>query len=301
MHQSTHPATQALPPGWVADDATNAEVAAATVAGGWPVFPCWPDKTPATARGFKDATTDLDRVRAWWERHPDHLVAVPTDEMVVLDLDAAPDRCTWSWWEDLAAAHRWPIDNNLVVGTPRGGVHVVFLAPPDVQVRCSASKVAPHVDIRAAGGYIIAPGTTLPDGRRYEVLNLPEQLPTAPGWLIDMLTGPRSAPAATTRAAKRTGATRPVSRTEGTRYGLAALDAETGRVATAPVGTRNNTLVQAAFRIGQLAAGGQLDPVYAARQLELAAQRAGLSLAEAEKTIRSGMTAGAQRPRRPAA
>jgi len=275
----------------VADDASNGEVAIATVAGGWPVFPCRPDKAPATPHGFKDATTDLTQVRDWWERHPDHLVAVPTAELVVLDLDVDPDRCTWSWWQTLAEAHRWPIDANLVVATPSGGVHVYFAAPSDVRVRCSAGRLAPHVDVRAAGGYIIAPGTTLPDGRRYEVINLPEQLPEPPGWLIDLLTDPPA-----TRPA-----TRPVRRREGSRYGLAALEAEVGRVATAPIGQRNDTLVRAAFRVGQLAAGGELDPVYAARQLAVAAQRAGLDQTEIGATIRSGLLAGRHHPRRPAA
>ena len=283
--------------GWVAEDASNAEVAAATVAGGWPVFPCLPTKAPATRNGFKDATTDPARVSAWWERHPDHLVAVPTDGLVVLDLDVAPDRDTWSWWQGIADSHGWPITENLVVATPSGGVHVYFSAPRgDVEIRCSAGRVAPHVDVRAAGGYIIAPGSTLSDGRRYEVLHLPDRLPTLPGWLVDMLAGPRPAPAATTRPAKRT-----ARRREGSRYGLAALDAEVGRVATAPVGRRNDTLVRAAFRCGQLAAAGELDPIYAAEQLELAALRAGLGQSEAEATIRSGMEAGGRHPRRPAA
>lgn len=296
-HASVNPEPSGpdLPPGWVAEDASNAEVAAATVAGGWPVFPCRPDKAPATPHGFKDATTDLTRVTAWWDRHPDHLVAVPTDGLVVLDLDVDPNRCTWSWWQALADDHRWPITENLVVATPSGGVHVYFAAG-DVRVRNSAGRLAPHVDVRAAGGYAIAPGTTLPDGRRYEVLHLPDRLPTPPGWLVDMLTGPRPAPQPAPPSTIR-----PASRREGTRYGLAALDAEVGRVATAPVGARNDTLVRAAFRVGQLAAGGELDPIYAAEQLELAAQRAGLDQSEIDATIRSGMAAGRHHPRRPAA
>lgn len=299
MHDTTRlvtpqPSGPDLPRGWVTEDASNGEVAAATVAGGWPVFPCKPTKAPATRNGYKDATTDLPRVRDWWERHPDHLVAVPTDDLVVLDLDVDPNRDTWSWWQALADDHGWQVTENLVVATPSGGVHVYFAAPNDgdVRVRCSAGRLATHVDVRAAGGYIIAPGTTLSDGRRYEVLHLPDRLPVTPSWLVDMLAGPRPAPAA---------ATRPVRRRDGTRYGVAALEAEVGRVATAPVGTRNDTLVRAAFRCGQLAAGGELDPIHAAEQLELAAVRAGLSQSEAEATIRSGMRAGGRRPRRPAA
>jgi len=33
---------------------------------GWPVFPCMPgSKEPATRHGFKDASTDPDRITAW--------------------------------------------------------------------------------------------------------------------------------------------------------------------------------------------------------------------------------------------
>ncbi len=43
-------------------------------AAGRPVFPCSPkDKRPSISKkdggkGFKDATTDVDRIRAWWNR-----------------------------------------------------------------------------------------------------------------------------------------------------------------------------------------------------------------------------------------
>lgn len=63
---------------------------------GWPVFPCTPDgtaapdhKAPLTAHGFKDATTDPARIRAWWHRWPDANVAIATGEPGpdVLDVD----------------------------------------------------------------------------------------------------------------------------------------------------------------------------------------------------------------------
>jgi len=38
---------------------------------GLPVFPCDPaDKSPLVSSGFKAATTDEDRIRAWWRRWP---------------------------------------------------------------------------------------------------------------------------------------------------------------------------------------------------------------------------------------
>src|SRR6266550_9614443 len=46
---------------------------------GWPVFPCNPStKQPYTAKGFKDATTDVNQICDWWTRHPAAMVGLPT-------------------------------------------------------------------------------------------------------------------------------------------------------------------------------------------------------------------------------
>ena len=50
--------------------------ALAYAAAGVPMFPCVPGgKVPLTSNGFLDATTDVDRVRAWWTQHPQANVA----------------------------------------------------------------------------------------------------------------------------------------------------------------------------------------------------------------------------------
>ena len=39
---------------------------------GYPVFPCEPGTNrPATAHGFKDATTDPARIERWWAERTD--------------------------------------------------------------------------------------------------------------------------------------------------------------------------------------------------------------------------------------
>jgi Bifunctional DNA primase/polymerase, N-terminal len=273
----------------------HVEVALETAEAGWPVFPCRPDKTPATHNGFKDATESPTRIEAWWAGHPEYLVAVPTEGLVVVDLDephTGPTGETWAWWCHHAEPHGWDPTVAPIVATPRGGVHIYFRQPDGADVRCSTSKLASGVDIRANGGYVIVPGSVLPDGREYELLSpYPRALVDAPRWLIDACTKPDSSVEIHTSPP-----------TVGcTRYGLQALQSELGRLALATDGTRNATLNKAAFRAGQLVAGGQLDAHYAHDQLVMVALRIGLGETETEATIESGMTKGALTPRRPAA
>ena len=58
---------------------------------GLQIFPCQPRaKRPATANGLKDATTDPDRIRAWWHHEPAFNVAIATGAVsgvFVVDVD----------------------------------------------------------------------------------------------------------------------------------------------------------------------------------------------------------------------
>ena len=84
-------------------------------------------------------------------------------------------------------------------------------------------------------------------------------------------------------------------------YGREALRREADAVASAPEGTRNDTLNRAAFSIGTLIGGGAIDRATAEAELMTAARSCGLSDAEARRTIASGLGSGVQQPRqRPA-
>ena len=58
---------------------------------GFHIFPCRPrDKRPATANGLKEATTDRDIIKAWWQQQPDNNIAIATGAasgIFVLDVD----------------------------------------------------------------------------------------------------------------------------------------------------------------------------------------------------------------------
>lgn len=81
------------------------------------------------------------------------------------------------------------------------------------------------------------------------------------------------------------------------KYAAVALDREAERLAGTPEGQRNNEANKGAFRMGQLVAHGWLAEDAARDDLIDAAMAAGLSYAEAERTVISGLTAGMSSPR----
>lgn len=98
---------------------------------------------------------------------------------------------------------------------------------------------------------------------------------------------------------KRSAPTPGLARTDdrASKYAQRALEAELGRLAVAPEGTRNPTLNTAAFSLGQLVASGALDEGAVRDQLTAVALRIGLTATETEKTISSGLGKGMLQPR----
>lgn len=81
------------------------------------------------------------------------------------------------------------------------------------------------------------------------------------------------------------------------RYAHAAFEAEIGKLESAPPGNRNNQLNASAFVLGQLVAARALDRATVEGALKYAASRIGQGEREAEKTIRSGLEKGLEKPR----
>ncbi len=81
-----------------------------------------------------------------------------------------------------------------------------------------------------------------------------------------------------------------------TGYGLAALRREVAELLATEHG-ENNRLNQAAFALGMLVAGGELELATVETQLEEAGLSLGLHPAEVSRTIASGMREGMRRPR----
>jgi hypothetical protein len=256
---------------------------------GWAVFPCT-GKRPLTRHGLRDATRDASEVCAFWAKHEDANVGVVTGAVsAIVGLDIDPKN---GGDDSLARLEKEnaPLPPTRTVRTGSGGRHLYF-KHPGVAVPNSAGKLGRGLDVRGDGGYLIAPPSLHPDGGTYEWLD--ERDPVdAPAWLLALVVAPKQEPAAAV----------PKERADfgadgGSRYGLVALEEESLAVAATPEGSRNDALNRAAFRIGRLVAGGELDQMFAARRLVESGMAAGLPYEEALKTVKSGLVQGMRRPR----
>jgi len=130
------------------------------------VFPCQPHaKTPLTSHGYQDATTDVGKVRAWWRQNPMANIGIATGQsgLTVVDVDVKGTMSGDDSWADFRQELGEEIEDTPISETPSGGLHVCYRAP-EAAIRNSASKLAPGIDIRGVGGYIIAPPSVLSNG-----------------------------------------------------------------------------------------------------------------------------------------
>jgi len=127
-------------------------------------FPCVPmGKVPATSNGWKDASADPAKLLEWQSINPafNWAVACGLSGLFVIDVDPVG----LSWLETIKAQHPAEFASAYHVKTPRGGYHYYWLG----EGPSTASRIAPGVDTRGAGGYVVLPGSKTPAGT-YEAL-----------------------------------------------------------------------------------------------------------------------------------
>jgi hypothetical protein len=110
------------------------------------VFPCKFNKAPAIAGGFYSASNDPAIIALWQKRY--FLFGAPTGAVNgfdVLDVDPRHGGDAWLASQDLPETR--------VHETRSGGRHYFFKHRPGLQ--CNESRIAPGVDVRTTGGYVI--------------------------------------------------------------------------------------------------------------------------------------------------
>ena len=128
-----------------------------------------PGKHPIATGGFKIASTDGVVIRDWWSLWPFANVAIATGSLsgvLVLDIDVGPQK---EGEESLHALEGevGPIPRDAVVRTGSGGTHI-YMTMPDQPISGSTSKLGKNLDVRADGGYVVAPPSAHISGNNYE-------------------------------------------------------------------------------------------------------------------------------------
>ncbi|HEX4246602.1 MAG TPA: bifunctional DNA primase/polymerase [Pseudonocardia sp.] len=286
---------------------------------GWDLFPIAPArKAPPVFEDWRrHATTDPQRLLRYFAAHPRHNagIACGPSGLIVIDCDlpktAGQTTGGAANLAGLATRHGHTVPATYTVATPSGGTHLYFLAPEPATgagpLGNTSGLLAPLIDTRGDGGYVLAPGSSLAPqpaagdqpgrpGGSYELLDDTPPVPL-PIWLHQALSTNR--PTAISAPPERV----PVTTRSLGRYLAAVLRQELDRIHRAGPGHHNAAVFTAARALGQLVAGGALDLVEA----EALLTRAAMSIAAGPcdcttrglaASIRSGLAYGARRPRR---
>jgi KaiC/GvpD/RAD55 family RecA-like ATPase len=187
---------------------------------GWAVFPLWnplPDGSCACTKGalcersgkhplarlapngLLDATKDEAIISGWWTSYPNANIAIRCGEesgLVVLDIDAY--RGGVYSFEDLESQHgRVPYSIRAKTGSGGGSSHIYLAHPRDGRrISSNASgKLGAGLDVKADGGYVVAPPSLHASGGRYIWLDTDNShLEPAPAWLLNLLGSTNSTP-----------------------------------------------------------------------------------------------------------
>jgi hypothetical protein len=242
---------------------------------GWKVFPLLPgSKIPAISKrdggnGCLDATDDLEVISIWASRFPRANIGIACglpSQIIVIDMDPRNGS-----EESVArlAAKKQIFSSTVTAKTGNGGTHLYYAYEPEL--KNSKSVLAPGIDVKTSGGYVVAAPSLLEAGKSYQWVTSPlgGSLPRLPRWAVEALK-PRPRPVFEPKQADMPKDVAPLA----------------GFVASSPKGERNNRLFWAGCRAAEDGVPGARDALLSA------AQEAGLEKAEAEKTIDSALRRG---------
>lgn len=153
-------------------------------------------KTPLTSHGVKDATKDLKQIEKWWDKWQEANIGIATGEasagLIAIDLDVKPDKGI----NGLESLKKWQSERGLtlpadtwVSTTGSGGKHIFYRYDKPIK---NMVGIYPGVDVRASGGYIVAPPSIHENGNPYKWDRSPftYELKQADDTVINFITEP---------------------------------------------------------------------------------------------------------------
>ena len=193
---------------------------------GWYIFPlhsvdgglctcgkpdcCDQGKHPRTRHGYKDATQDATQLRHWWQRWPGANIGAATgavSDFFALDVDDKDKVKGSESLQHITNVHgALPRTLTSITGNGRQ----FFFRHPGYKVKNSTSQIAPGLDVRGDGGYVVLPPSRHLTGAQYRWEDPSEGIAAAPEWLLEQIRACRQAPLApangnTPQAAPRIG------------------------------------------------------------------------------------------------
>jgi hypothetical protein len=143
-------------------------------------------KHPRTHTGFNAASRNEEQITKWWTKYPNANIGVATGKdsnVVVVDID---DRNGGSDTLDallLEVGEPFPITLTAITGN---GIHYYFLAP-EQPIKSQSGALGSGIDIKAEGGYVVAPPSLHPSGRNYEFIDPDAGIAELPVWILNLL------------------------------------------------------------------------------------------------------------------
>jgi hypothetical protein len=244
--------------------------------------------------GFHDATIDAALIEAWWRSTPTANLGLVTGDRSGLDvLDVDPRHGGDEALASLEAEHG-PLPPTLEAATGSGGRHLFFLHHEGLS--CAQGRPRKGLDVKADGGYVAAPPSIHPSGRRYRWLSGrgPGEAALAewPAWLLALLATPaRAASAPRARVRIREGGA--------SRFGLSVLRRAVEAIQAAPEGGGHDTFRARARTVAGYVASGEIDLDLAYDALEAAGISRGADPREVASALAWAFADGLERPLSP--
>lgn len=158
---------------------------------GFHIFPCNANqKTPRINDWPKQATRNPEQIEKWF-KGSNHNIGISTEHfredlaLIVVDIDCKEK----DGFNTLAklAEEGFNFPPTLTQTTPSGGMHFIYWARRAVKQGTSVFGENSGIDIRSRGGYIVAPGSHLPNGD-YKWINANEAtVVEAPAHVLEFL------------------------------------------------------------------------------------------------------------------
>lgn len=152
-------------------------------------------KHPIINNWQSKASADLDQIQQWLTLYPNMNFGIVTGKasnLVVLDID--PRNGGRDSLDEILALHG-SLNDHVHVETGGGGYHYYF-SYGDLKAFKSGSDFMPGVDVKADGGFIVAPPSGHKSGRDYTFVidTMPDtnELKPVPSWLIDLVENRKS-------------------------------------------------------------------------------------------------------------